>query len=73
MTLHDVLAEFASILNTRPGTGAQMFRETGTLWENYAPEYAGRGHPAKPDFVGWTGVSAITIPIEYVVGLRLDA
>ena len=51
---------------------AQVFQETGTLWENYAPEYAGRGNPAKPDFVGWTGVSAITIPIEYVVGLRPD-
>ncbi|MBN1681404.1 MAG: glycoside hydrolase [Anaerolineae bacterium] len=51
---------------------AQVFEDTGTLWEDYAPEYAGRGNPAKPDFVGWTGVSAIMIPIEYVIGLRPD-
>lgn len=50
----------------------QVFEETGTVWENYAPEYAGHGRPAKPDFVGWTGLSAITIPIEYVIGLQPD-
>lgn len=49
---------------------AQVYQETGTLWENYAPESAAPSHPAKPDFVGWTGVSAITIPLEYLIGLR---
>lgn len=51
---------------------AQVFEDTGTLWENYAPEYAGRGEPSRPDFVGWTGLSAIAIPIEYLIGLRPD-
>jgi glycogen debranching enzyme len=51
---------------------AQVFTDTGTLWENYAPEIASPGRPAKGDFVGWTGVSAITIPLEYVIGLRPD-
>jgi hypothetical protein len=49
---------------------AQVFEETGTLWENYAPEYAQPGIPAKPNFVGWTGISAITIPLEYLIGVR---
>ena len=47
-----------------------VFNQTGTLWENYAPEHATQGAPAKDKFVGWTGVSAITIPIEYLIGLR---
>jgi hypothetical protein len=48
----------------------EVFHETGTLWENYAPECASEGNPARGDFVGWTGLSAISIPIEYLVGLR---
>jgi len=48
----------------------KVFTDTGTLWETYAPESAVRGSQAKEKFVGWTGVSAITIPIEYLIGLR---
>jgi hypothetical protein len=51
---------------------AQVFRATGTLWENYAPEYIERGKPAGRDFVGWTGLSAISIPIEFVFGICPD-
>ena len=36
----------------------QVFQKTGTVWENYAPESAAPGEPAKPDFVGWTGLLA---------------
>jgi hypothetical protein len=49
---------------------AAVFAETGTLWENYAPEHPKPGRPAGKDFVGWTGVSAINILLEYVIGLR---
>jgi hypothetical protein len=49
---------------------AAVFADTGTLWENYAPEHPEHGRPAGRDFVGWTGLSAITIPIEYAIGLR---
>lgn len=49
---------------------AQVFEHTGTLWENYAPEVIQQGDPARSEFVGWTGVSAIAIPIEYGVGIR---
>jgi hypothetical protein len=50
-----------------------VFEKTGTLYENYAPESASPGSPAKPDFVGWTGLPPIAVLFEYVLGLRPDA
>jgi glycogen debranching enzyme len=50
-----------------------VFERTGTLYENYAPESAAPGAPAKPDFVGWTGLPPIAVLLEYVFGLRPDA
>ena len=64
---HELAHEIA---RNHVGMIGRVFSETGTLWENYAPEYAGIGNPARPDFVGWTGISAIAIPIEYLIGLR---
>lgn len=52
---------------------AAVYQDTGTLWETYAPERFSPGSPAKPNFVGWTGLSAITIPIEHLIGLRWQA
>jgi len=49
---------------------AKVFEDTGTLWENYAPESASWGTPAMKDFVGWTGLSPIAILFEAVFGLR---
>jgi hypothetical protein len=49
------------------------FEETGTLWENYAPESATPGKPAKGDFVGWAGLPPVAVLLEYVFGLRSDA
>ncbi len=49
-----------------------VFKETGTLWENYAPEMTAAGMPARPDFVGWSGLIPITVLFEYVFGLRPD-
>jgi len=48
----------------------EVFDATGTLWENYAPESASPGQPARKDFVGWTGLSPIAILFENVFGLR---
>jgi len=48
----------------------QVYRETGTLWENYMPEEAKPGIPARPDFVGWTGLVPITVLFEFVFGIR---
>lgn len=47
-----------------------VFTKTGTVWENYSPETESQGNPAKPDFVGWTGLSSIAIMIEYVFGIH---
>lgn len=49
-----------------------VFRNTGTLHENYAPERAAPGKPAKDDFVGWGGVPSVAVFLEYVLGLRAD-
>jgi glycogen debranching enzyme len=48
--------------------------ETGTLWENYAPDVGtkGQGH-STPDFVGWTGLVPTAVLLEFVLGLRPDA
>jgi len=51
----------------------RVFEDTGTLWENYAPERAAQGNRAKGDFVGWSGLAPIAGLFEYVVGLRADA
>jgi hypothetical protein len=51
----------------------RVFEETGTLWENYAPELAAPGNRAKDDFVGWSGLAPIAGLFEYVMGLRADA
>ena len=49
-----------------------VFEETGTVWENYAPETVAPGDPARPDFVGWAGLCPVAGLFEYVFGLRAD-
>ena len=51
----------------------QVFKTTGTVWENYAPDAISQGNPAKGDFVGWTGIIPILYLLEYGVGLKPDA
>jgi hypothetical protein len=51
----------------------EVFGTTGTVWENYAPDAAKPGQPAKGDFVGWTGIVPIVYFLEYGIGLRADA
>ncbi len=51
----------------------RVFAETGTLWENYAPDAATPGKPARKDFVGWTGIGPILYLLEFAVGLEPDA
>ncbi len=50
----------------------RVFKETGTLWENYAPEKMAPGNPAKPDFVGWTGCGPIQLLIENSLGIGMN-
>ncbi|MBR2870422.1 MAG: glycoside hydrolase [Clostridia bacterium] len=48
--------------------------DSGTLYENYAPEFANgkadRGNFSKPNFVGWTGIAPISVLFEYVFGIK---
>jgi hypothetical protein len=52
---------------------ANVFKTTGTIWENYAPDAEQPGKPAKGDFVGWSGIGPIMYLLEYGIGLRADA
>ena len=51
----------------------EVYKQTGTVWENYSPEHTCPGNPAKSDFVGWTGLIPIAVLIEYVLGIKADA
>lgn len=51
----------------------EVFKKTGTVWENYAPESFEQGDIAEGDFVGWTGLGPISLLIENVMGIQLDA
>lgn len=51
----------------------RVYRDTKTVWENYAPELIERGGSSKADFVGWTGLVPISVMIEYVLGIRAAA
>ena len=67
---HELAYEIANncVLNV-----VKVFEETGTLWENYAPESSQKGSIAKKDFVGWSGLFPISILIEYVFGIKINA
>jgi glycogen debranching enzyme len=52
---------------------AEVFANTGTLWENYAPDAIAPGDPAKKDLVGWSGITPILVLLEYKIGLKPDA
>lgn len=51
----------------------QVFRNTGSIWENYAPDAMAPGKPAQKDFVGWSGIGPILYLLEYGIGLKADA
>ncbi|MFZ4398168.1 MAG: MGH1-like glycoside hydrolase domain-containing protein, partial [Kiritimatiellia bacterium] len=52
------------------GNVVEVFRKTGTVWENYAPEAPEQGNQSKADFVGWSGLPATAVLFEYVFGIR---
>jgi hypothetical protein len=62
---------------THLDAAVEVFKETGTLFENYAPvkqegKFA-KGGTALSDFVGWTGLIPISVMFEYVFGIKPDA
>jgi len=44
----------------------QVFRETGTIWENNAPETITKGSQAGPDFCGWSGLGPVAVVREFL-------
>lgn len=61
----------------------EVFSQTGTLWENYAPDRVdGILNPGvhdytdaefcRKDFVGWTGLGPISLLIENILGFRMN-
>ena len=50
-----------------------VFKKTATVWENYSPESYNRGNRSKGKFVGWTGLVPITMLIENIIGIRVNA
>ena len=49
-----------------------VYKQTGTFWEYYAPESSAPGFMARKDFVGWTGLTPIAELIEYIFGIRAN-
>lgn len=45
---------------------AEVFKRTGTFWENYAPDFVERGAPSASDFCGWTALAPIALWHEYI-------
>jgi neutral trehalase len=45
---------------------AEVYKKTGTFWENYAPDLIDKGSQSRPDFCGWTGIVPITIYREFI-------
>jgi hypothetical protein len=52
---------------------ATIYQETGTIWENYAPDSIRQGNQALDNFVGWSGIAPILYFIEYAIGIKADA
>ncbi|GHT17026.1 hypothetical protein FACS1894189_2150 [Planctomycetales bacterium] len=56
---------------------AEVYKQTGTIWENYSADSASyglmNGHQARKDFVGWSGIGPISYLLEYAIGLKPDA
>jgi hypothetical protein len=58
---------------------SRVYDKTHTLWEAYSPEIFAPATNAsglflvEPDFVGWTGLGPISMLIETIIGIHLDA
>ena len=50
----------------------EVYKNTGTFWEYYAPEKAEPGFMARKEFVGWAGLPPIAELIEFIIGIRGD-
>ena len=54
-----------------------LYKQEHTLFECYAPltlapSTTAKGNPVRRDFVGWTGLSPISVLFEFVFGIRAN-
>ena len=66
---HDLAREIAA---NHYAAVFEVWKNTGTFWEYYAPEKIEPGFMARKDFVGWTGLPPIAVFIEYILGVKSD-
>ncbi len=52
---------------------AEVCQHTGTIWEDYQPEKKEQGAKARRDFCGWSALGPISLLIEFVLGIRVNA
>ncbi|KQX55290.1 MGH1-like glycoside hydrolase domain-containing protein [Paenibacillus sp. Root444D2] len=51
----------------------QVYKDTGSIWENYPPDSIDSGNADKKDFVGWSGIASTLYLLEHAIGLKGDA
>lgn len=56
----------------------KVYKETGTIWENYSPDSVtyglhANGKQVEKDFVGWSGIGPIMYLIKYAIGLSANS
>lgn len=51
----------------------EVYKQTGSIWENYPADEISSGDADKKDFVGWSGIAPMLYLMEYGVGLKADA
>ncbi len=49
---------------------AEVFKQTKTFWENYAPDIVAHGSQARPDFCGWTAIAPVTLYHEFIFAAK---
>lgn len=72
LDFHGFADEARRIAKCHHAAVVKVFGDTGTLWENYAPDVLAKGSTAVKDFVGWTGLPPIAVYLEYVLGIKPD-
>ncbi len=61
---------------------SQVYQNTQTIWEAYAPEFVSgsprfasgiKGEPVRRDFIGWSGLYPTTIFMEEILGINVNS
>ncbi|MBT9776725.1 alpha,alpha-trehalase [Clostridium sp. MCC353] len=50
----------------------KIWKMTGSIWENYPPDFLSSGNADKKDFVGWSGLAPVLYLIQYGIGISIN-